>query len=147
MNQSLVPVLMNNLFCSGSEPNLFNESCLRVQVKRQTQNLCNAANAAVSCIGMFMHRNIEQPFLNAVYMYSLCLYTQAISNCQGIEEVFLNIRVAPDPIDVDTSTQSSFSSISMFCLGNSYTTCLPCIFPLNTVLYRHWSCDVCDWNT
>jgi len=146
VNQSLVPVLMNNFFCSGSEPNLFNESCLRVQVKRQTQNLCNAANAAVSCIGMFMHRNIEQPFLNAVYMHSLYLYTQAISNSQGIEEVYSSIQSASRPYKCRHFYAIKLK-LHIHVLPWQLLYYLSTIFPLNTVLYRHWSCDVCDWNT
>ena len=55
VNQSVVPVLSNNFRCLGSEPNLLDLTCRFGEAKRQTQNPCGNPNAAVSCVGMFIH--------------------------------------------------------------------------------------------
>lgn len=59
VNQSLVPVLMSNFLCSGFEPNLLDSVCRFGLQKRQTQNPCSSATAAVTCVGMFMYRNMH----------------------------------------------------------------------------------------
>lgn len=59
VNQSLVPVLMSNFQCLGSEPNLLDSVCRFGLSKRQTQNPCSNPTAAVTCIGMFMYRNMH----------------------------------------------------------------------------------------
>lgn len=58
VNQSVVPVHLSNLMCVGVESNLLENSCIFGLQKRQTDGQTCNQDAAVTCIGMFLYKDV-----------------------------------------------------------------------------------------
>ena len=58
VNQSVVPVHLSNLMCVGVESNLLENSCIFGLQKRQTDGQTCNQDAAVTCVGMFLYKDV-----------------------------------------------------------------------------------------
>ena len=58
VNQSVVPVHLSNLMCVGVESNLLENSCVFGLQKRQTEQQTCSQDAAVTCVGMFLYKDV-----------------------------------------------------------------------------------------
>ena len=58
VNQSVVPVHLSNLMCVGVESNLLENSCVFGLQKRQTEGQTCNQDAAVTCVGMFLYKDV-----------------------------------------------------------------------------------------
>lgn len=65
VNQSVVPIHLRRRMCEGTEQNLLSSTCnvTRIQFSKRQANQQPCRDAAVTCIGMFIYKNMYWVYL------------------------------------------------------------------------------------